>query len=353
MFYINTMFTLLVMRYFMVGAGKNNPERADKVYLFIASGILAAITGLRGKYVGTDTLGYMNNFLRMDSYSWKYALSDRSGRFEWGYKLLTKLIGVITDNENVFLFIVAAIFAICLGIYINKNSKNRFLSILLYYTVSGFSFQLSGVRQSLAMGICLLSFEYIKQRKLFKFLVLAFIASLFHKSALALIPMYFVAYLKINLINFVLLSIAGIFACIYSTPLTHLVNTILGYEKQMIGFESGAIFVVIMYVITIMASYIYTNWLEKQDKHNTFFFNMTFVSLIIYILRYFIQIAERISYYYQFSFIILLPNLVESIEDDKTRHFIKTAVVILACALYGYRCIRGSNSTHHYYFFWQ
>ena len=76
------------------------------------------------------------------------------------------------------------------------------------------------------------------------------------------------------------------------------------------------------------------------------------VSLIIYILRYFVNFAERISFYYQFAFIILLPNLVESIEDKNTKKFIRLAVVVLSCALFGYRCIRGGPNMY-YYFFWQ
>ena len=89
MFYINTLYFLLVLRYAFNLIGKNNLERADKFYLFFSSSILAFITGLTGKYIGADTVGYIRNFLKMDGYSWRYALSEKSGRFEIGYKIFT------------------------------------------------------------------------------------------------------------------------------------------------------------------------------------------------------------------------------------------------------------------------
>lgn len=353
MFYINTLSFLLVLKYAFNLMGKDNEKKADRIYLFISSAILAFITGFRGKYVGADTMGYIRNFLKMDDYTWGYALSEKSGRFEIGYKFFTKLSGFFTDSENVFLLIVAVLFAVCLGIYIDKNSKNRFLSILLYYTVSGFSFQLSGIRQVCAMAIVLVSFEFIKERKLWKFLGAVLIASLFHKSSISVLPMYFIAYIKMNFKNFLVFLTSGILMWIFRQPFLDFANKVLGYDVSAIGFEGGAIYVVLMYAITIFVSYIYMNWLKNQDKNNVVFFNITFFSFFVYILRYFVQIAERVSFYYQFAFIILLPNIVEAIEDKKTRRFIKTGVVVLACFLFCYRCIRGMNSTHHYYFFWQ
>ena len=294
MFYINVMFTLLVLRYSINRWGEKNLEKADTAYLTVASIILALLTGLRGKYVGADTSGYIRNFHSMRRIPFFTAISEKTGRFEGGYKFLTRFVGIFTDNEVIFFCVCATIFAICLWIYINKNSKNKFMSIMLYFTVQGFNFQLSGMRQALAMAILLISFEFIKQRKLLKFLIVVFIASLFHKSALAIIPMYFLAYLKIDFKNFLLYLIGGVTALVFSGSLMNLMIKFLGYDDYLedTGFQGGAIFIVIMYIITITVSYIYHEPFVKENKHNVLFFNMTFVSLIIYLVRYFFGIIE-------------------------------------------------------------
>lgn len=355
MFFINTTFFLLVMRYAFNRWGEKDLKKADTAYLTFASIVLALLTGLRGKYVGSDTGVYMNNFLTMRRIPFFTAISEKSGRFEGGYKFLTRFVGIFTDSTVVFFCICAGIFAICLWIFINNNSKNKFMSIMLYFTVQGFSFQLSGVRQALAMGFVLISFEYMKQRKFWKFLFWVILGSLFHKSALAIIPMYFLAYFKINFKNFFFYVVVGFSVIVFRTIFVNLLGTLLGFEHYLEGdgAQGGAIYVVLMYIVTIIIAYIYKEPFVKENKNNVLFFNMTFVSLIIYLLRYFVYIVERISFFYQFAFIILLPNVIESIPDKKTRNFVRACALFLACALYAYRCLRGGNSLYNYYFFWQ
>lgn len=355
MFLVNVMFFLLLMRYAFNRWGERDLKKADTAYLTVASVLLALLTGFRGKQVGADTSGYMRNFLEMRRIPFFVAVSEKTGRFEGGYKFLTRFVGIFTESTVVFFCVCAGIFAVCLWIYINKNSKNKFMSIMLYFTVQGFSFQLSGVRQALAMGFCLISFEYMKQRKFWKFLFFVIIACLFHKSALAIIPMYFVAYFKMDFKNFVLYSAGLVFAIIFGTKIINLMYSFGDFDRYAdeAGADGGAVFVVLMYMITIVVAYIYQEPFKKQYEHNIFFFNMTFVSFVIYILRYFMVLVERVSYYYQFAFIILLPNVIEAIPDDKTKKIIRACALFLACALYTYRCYRDGNSLYSYHFFWE
>ncbi len=355
MVYINTMAFLLVLRYTFNQWGKGDLEKADKIFLWFGSAILAMLTGLRHYVTGSDTDSYTNSFKLFRKLPWKKALSEAHEYYEIGYRVFIKIIGYITDHENVFFTIIALFFAYSLGKYITKNSKNCFMSLMLYFTVGAFTFQITGMRQTMAMAILLFSFECIKERKLIKFLIIVFIASLFHQSALCIIPIYFAAYIKMNLISFSVFMLGGGIACVYSRPLISLFYKILGkYEHYgHTGFDGGAIFVVLMYAITIIVSYMFMNSLEKQDKHNVFFFNMTFVSLFIYVLRYFASIVERVGFYYQFAFIILLPNVIESIPDNATRRLVRTCALVLACLLFGYRSWRAASPEYHYFFFWQ
>ncbi len=355
MVYINTTAILLVLRYALNQWEKDNHEQADKVFLWIGSFILALLTGLRHSVTGSDTSGYIASFRQFRRLPWESVVDKAHDYYEVGYRVIMKIIGYITNHENVFFTILALFFAYSLGRFITKNSKNRFMSLMLYFTVGAFTFQITGVRQSLAMAILLFSFEYIKKRKLVKFLIIVIVASLFHQSAICIIPMYFLAYIKMNLISCAVFVLGGGIMCVYSRSLLQLFHSILGkYDHYgYSGFEGGAVFVVIMYLITIVVSYMFMKSLDKQDKHNVFFFNMTFVSLLLYILRYFVMIAERVGFYYQFAFIILLPNVIEAIPDDSTRKTVRTCALILACLLFGYRSLRVSSPEYYYYFFWQ
>ena len=355
MIYINTLAFLLVMRYAFNRCGIHNPEKADKAFLWVGSVILAVITGIRHSVTGSDTTNYINSFKQFRKLPWDKVISETYDYYEIGYRVIMKIIGYVTDNANVFFIIVALFFAFSLGVFITRNSQNRFMSLMLYFTVGAFTFQLTGMRQALAMSIVLFSFKYIKERKLVKFLITVFIASLFHKSSVIIIPMYFAAYMKMNILTFAMFTLGGVGICVYVKPLIQLFQKISNSygDYSPIGFSGGGFVVVAMYAITIVVSYMYMNSLEKQNKHNVFFFNMTFVSLLLYILRYFIMIAERVSFYYQFAFIILLPNVIEAIPDDKTRRIVRACALVLASLLFGYRSLRAASPEFNYFFFWQ
>ena len=90
MVYINTMAFLLVMRYAFNQWGKNNLEKADKVFLWCGSVILAVLTGLRHYVTGSDTDTYTNGFKLFRKLSWEKALSEAYDYYEIGYRVFIK-----------------------------------------------------------------------------------------------------------------------------------------------------------------------------------------------------------------------------------------------------------------------
>ena len=125
MIYINTLAFLLVMRYTFNRWGIHNPDKADKAFLWVGSVILAVITGIRHAVTGSDTSTYIRSFKQFRKLPWNKVVSETYNYYEIGYRVIIKIIGYITDNENVFFTIVALFFAFSLGIFITRNSKNR------------------------------------------------------------------------------------------------------------------------------------------------------------------------------------------------------------------------------------
>lgn len=341
--YVNVLVILLLIKYSLNHWPNIEQAKIQKIFLVVSSIILALFTGFRDKYTGADTIAYGTVFLRLRKYNdfWK-AVEMRAKNGEYGYGFWNRFWGGITGNVNVYFTVTAAVFAVCLAIYIYKNSQNPFFSMILYYTVGMFSFQLTGMRQAMAMAILLISIEFIKKRKLIWFLITVYIASLFHNSALAFILAYPVAHLKINLKTFTIYSIGFLFCAIYGNKLSRfLTSNNENYSNYEIGSgvsdNMGGIPVIGMLLLTIILCYIFKNQLLNHYKYNNIFFNLTVISLIIYILRYVTRIFERVSFYYQFAFIILLPNVIAAIPDDKTRKTVYTCAIVLACALFFYR----------------
>ena len=162
--YVNVLVILLLIKYSLNHWPNIEQAKIQKIFLVISSIILALFTGLRDKYTGADTIAYGTVFLRLRKYNdfWK-AVEMRAKNGEYGYGFWNRFWGGITGNVNVYFTVTAAVFAVCLAIYIYKNSQNPFFSMILYYTVGMFSFQLTGMRQAMAMAILLISIEFIKK----------------------------------------------------------------------------------------------------------------------------------------------------------------------------------------------
>lgn len=341
--YVNVLVILLLIKYSLNHWPNIEQAKIQKIFLVVSSIILALFTGLRDQKTGADTWNYGETFLRTVHISkFSTAMNSDMKNGEYGYRAWTWLISRFTSNPNVFFTITAVIFAVCLAVYIYKNSQNPFFSMVLYYTVGMFGFQMTGMRQSLAMAILLISFEFIKKRKLIWFLIMVYIASLFHNSALAFVLAYPIVHLKMDFKTFMLYSISFIFCMAYGNKLSRfLASSNDNYSHYEIGSavsdNMGGQTVIGMFLLTIILCYIFKDGFLSQNKYNMLFFNLTIVALGIYILRYSSRIFERLSFYYQFAFIILLPNVIEAIPDDKTRKTVYTCAIILACALFFYR----------------
>ena len=74
---------------------------------------------------------------------------------------------------------------------IQKYTDSFFIPILYYMSYFLIEYEMSGIRQSFAMGFGFLALWYVKQRKLGPFLLCIASGALFHISILAFIPVFF------------------------------------------------------------------------------------------------------------------------------------------------------------------
>ena len=339
--YVNVLIILLLIKYALNHWPGLSREKNQLAFLVIASILLALFTGFRDEWTGPDTDGYIRAFFsykRVDSVMQVFNRKVKND--EYGYALWNWIISRFTDNVNVFFTLTSSFFAYSLARFIYKNSHNQFFSMILYYTVGMFGFQMTGMRQAMAMAVLLFSFEYIKERKLIKFIIVCFVASWFHKSALTFLVAYPFAYMKINFKNFTIIFSLFLFSLFYGAKLSQIMGNLIGYEREFdagIRGDIGGETVIGMLLIAIILSYMFSMRLSEQSKYNAVYFNLTVYTLVIYILRYSIHALERVSHYYQYAFIILLPNAIEAIPDKKTKKVVYTCAVVLACALFFYR----------------
>ncbi|MBQ0099342.1 MAG: EpsG family protein, partial [Firmicutes bacterium] len=146
--------------------------------------------GLRHMTVAGDTISYVDIFLDKREIEEGF-LGVFSEEFsEPLYKLLMYVLELITNNYTIYLIVFSLPFCIGISSLVKEESEDYFLTTLILCALGILYFCMAGLRQAVAMGLCLISFKFIKRRKLIPFLICILFAYGFHNSSLVFILAY-------------------------------------------------------------------------------------------------------------------------------------------------------------------
>ena len=158
--------------------------------------VLILLVALRGLLCGIDTIQYKVLFRQ-------YSLTDfseilKTGVHEIGYRLLNKIVGLITDNYQ-YLLIATSLMCVCpIWYFYKKESEQPILTLSLFLTVAPFVLLFSGIRQAIAMAIGVFAWYMSRKKKPLLFICIVLIAMQFHTSAFILLFLYPLYHAKIT-----------------------------------------------------------------------------------------------------------------------------------------------------------
>ena len=302
---------------------------------------------LRYKYVGVDTIGYVKFFEKeIRQYSFKDLLSKDLMRVEVGYRLYVKVISLFTNNYTVY-FLINGIFIFgTLLRFSFKHTKNPFIFFFLFITLGTYQFIETGLRQALAMTICLWAVDFLKGRKPLKFFLLVLLAYYFHKSAAIFVIIYpLCAIKKYDWLIFVYGILAVTFFVGFSAFQSYF-NELLGYNYEVEETGNGQIFLMLVMVI---CGYSFFMCYDKkgEEKTDAVTIHLAFMTVIFWLLRLISRTAERISFYYIFGLYSYFSQAV-NYDKDKLSSLLKWLLILACLVLFIHR-----NSAATYLFFWQ
>lgn len=302
-----------------------------------------SLLGFKSYSVGTDTFNYINMF-----WAAKYGSFETIyGRLEIGYKICIQLLGKSGLSAQFQFIFVALLISISLGSFSKKWSSKPILVIFFYITLGLYSFNLTAIRQSIAMAICLFSFRYIYEKKIIYYLLIILIAMTFHKSAIFFAPAYFVANRRVNTFNLLTFTVFSMIIIVFSETIITNVSSIFDVHYGIERTNNGYIFLLVVFVITAL-SFVYRNQLLMKNPKNIFFFNLNLVSMMLWVMRLSSRTVERVSFYYLIASIIILTETIEVIRKDKERQFVRISAITLSFILFLYRLI--SSDIYPYVF---
>ncbi len=284
-----------------------------------------------------DLINYKNLYLRLPYQSYEYLWNRyQTGDLkDFGFSAFSKIFADMGIGVDLWMAIIAIIFAVAFSYFIHKYSKDLFISFLMLVALV-FSFTLTGLRQTVALSFVLLAYRFIIEKKLGSFIFTVSVAALFHSTAILFFPAYFLADLKIGKRQFVAIAGAFVVSILFPGLFRTLISTfawnedIGTYSNRTIGLTwSGFLIYFIIYVFC----YIFSCKQLNDNRVKTVFMNCSAVGLMFLAMSTVIAEAFRMSYYYNICSCALVSNVVYEMRNIKDKKFFD---LIIPAVLIGY-----------------
>ncbi|TJX13963.1 EpsG family protein [Tissierella creatinini] len=320
-------------------------------YCILMGFILFLITALRSISVGFDSEQYSRHYYLLHQMGFKDIINIYKD--ELGFYFIIKTLTYISSNHQLMFTFIGAIYAFFISRFIYKYSKDSMVSFIMLITMSYFAFSMTGLRQTIALSILLLSIDYIIGRKLSRFIILVFLGSLFHKSAIFFLPAYFLKTKKI--------SFKKIILYIISTPLVFLLRPLMInivqkfiYEGYLVDYNqlAGGWTTLFIYSLILAVATILKPQMEKTDDNFPLFFSMMYMGMLIQMFVPLQANIFRVSMYYNIASIILIPGILKT-QKDKISKLVSYVIFFILMGVQYYMFTFYAAGVNPYRFFWQ
>lgn len=216
------------------------------------------------------------------------------------------------------------------------------------------------LRHSIALGIILFSYKYLKEKNIFKFIFAIIIASLFHKTAI----IFLIAYPVYNMLkfgnkNYVIIVLALCISILFGNQLLNFVIKILNEDrfssyadaKTSLNLTNFYINVLVLLFTNIYYFVFYTKDSKKTKEINGLM-NLSTISCVFLAFTPVLGEMYRISMFFGIFNIILVPNIIyEANKDSRYRPMIYYILYTILILYYLFFAINNAL-VNPYIFFW-
>lgn len=312
------------------------------IFLILCYIPLMLLCALRSVNIGNDTITYHQLYAQSIGISWREYFIMKESRWETGYLLLNKMLSSISENPQLII-IVSSIISIYLVIrFIHKYSKNPYISIYLFVTMRFYVFYMSNIRQSLALGIIMLSYDFIVSRKIVPFIISVLIASQFHTTAIVFIfayPILNLPYKRKLILNILIFStitfiffnpIMKIITMYAPAKYSNYINTVYFLEAtNLANIMNFCVAFAILIFFLLKYKGIYFKEMKYSVSERTRFMYLLLISVSFALISIKFGMAARIQYYFYIFSIVIIPNMISEIKEQKSKNIV--TFYILMC----------------------
>lgn len=321
-------------------------EKSVKCLIALVALLVPSIVAGIRYGIGTDYYSYLSIFENIKS--------GNEVRTEIGFNFLNLLVANMGGNIHVLFFLISFLTFLFIYLSLHKYRKSisvglgMFIFMLLFYHDS-----FNGVRQVLAVSILLYSFNFIIEKRFWKFLITVLLASSFHLSSLVVLPFYYIynrlgersntyrlgIYIVVVLLVFNYDSLLNVFISL-SPDLTY-------YSKYLSngGFSFG-LGQIVLNAPYIIPGLIFYNKFKNNSRFKFFFFFMI-IGIIIKFVGYLgVEHLSRIADTFFIAVVMVVPFYFRNLKNSLLEWFCASMIILFIIFIWFYNYIYiGYNET--------
>lgn len=285
--------------------------------------------------VGTDFSNYQSMFNKHNNMSFINFI--KSGNIEVGYYLLNRLGGLL-NSFNITLFL-SAIIIVSIPIFTVKNN-NKINLMLFAMLISTFYFNsFNIIRQSIAISIAFNAmYNLITLDQRVSYIIKILLASLFHISALFLLPFIVVNFLKNKKLNEKLIFIVIFILVVVVLNFNRFINVLsmIPFLEKYLMYEAvreGNNYTFYLVLSTLIVVLLLRKYFYKIDYRTKYIIYLVVFEVLLTYLGFEMIFVKRIASYFE-PFRLILLSIAPLIVVKRERILVKLSISLYAISIF-------------------
>ena len=292
------------------------------IFLAVSSLLMILFATLRGNTVGIDYPMYQTYFGRMHNEGWQFLLGpENEYRIELGFSLLNYAISRFTGDVRVFMAIVAVVMTVMAAAALYRDCAIPWVGMFVFVSFNFFGNTMSFVRQSIAIGIFLFAIRYLKDKRFWPYLLVVLLAASFHKSMLLLIPVYFLAHIRVTWKSVAVYAGGAVLLMAFSWPIFRFVTQ---FVYRFYATEEGLYFMrgrnwqtAFVPVALALVALLAKKFLLERDPRNVVLINFALYTGFLFVMTCQHYLFQRIGNIFFAGAVFLVPEILKSIRVEQ------------------------------------
>jgi transmembrane protein EpsG len=332
---------------------RNKLLKVSFINLLLSLSIITLLIGLRSEIVGTDTFYYIQEYYAFyDEFNYSNIFLNY---LEPGHAFISYQLNNLEQSHTIYLLTFSTLSLFFFFLFYKDKKEYLPWAIFFAFCIGFIFLMMNGIRQGLAISILALSIKYVTNRNPLKFLGIVLFASLFHYSALLMLPIYFINHLsKVNYKLWAVLFLVSVFITPYN--LFDSIKNILSfvpknysYYLDQIGLDDSKFSLGFLYHLLLSFLALYLSTKITYDKFNKNILNLYFVGIILMNVTFQYALLQRFNIYFIFFQIPAMAYITFSL-NKKNQTKLVALVTLLYLIGFIYKIIIGDSNCCPYEF---